>query len=79
MIESTGRLELKHLAVCVRRGDELDAFVLSGPTWTKLETWAETFKNREGYCGWDSFQDAVDCCTRMQKRGAWILRKPVQP
>ena len=64
---------MKHLAVCVMVKGERVGFVISGRCLTKLERWAETFKNRIGYVGEDDFALAIRRAGMMERdeKDAW--------
>ena len=64
---------LVHLTVCIGPRGKRCAFVLSAETWAKAEAYAESFPNRFGYRGNDSFSEAVDRCAAMEADapGAW--------
>lgn len=63
-----------HLTVCVttKAGDR-DAFIISAATEAAAVSYAETFRNRIGYCGNASFAEAVTRCGLMQRNepGGW--------
>jgi hypothetical protein len=62
-----------HLTVCIEMKGERVAFVLSGPTWTKVEAVADKMKNRIGYCGNKDFTEAVNRVRLMELNlpGGW--------
>ncbi len=64
---------MKHLALCVMVRGRREGFVLSGPTFSALERWADTFKTKVGYVGEDDFQVAVKRAGMMERDevGAW--------
>jgi len=65
--------KLQHLAVCLKVNGELCGIVLSGPLMVPLLKWAETFENKVGYVGGDTFQIAVKRAGMMERNeiAAW--------